>query len=167
MTSTADLLTDAFSRVRDGVHSVVAELEPDQLSTVIAPGSNSIAWLVWHLTRVQDAQVTDVAGTEQAWTTDGWHERFGLPFQSKDTGFGHAPDDVAAVRGLSAQQLIDYHDAVAEQTARYVGGLGDDELDRVVDERWDPPVTLAVRLVSILGDDLQHIGQAKFVRGLL
>jgi hypothetical protein len=40
------------------------------------------------------------------------------------------------------------------------------DLDRVVDKRWDPPVTLGVRLVSVVDDDAQHVGQAAYVRGL-
>jgi len=167
MTTTADLLTDAFERIRDGVHTVVADLAPEQLGTRLAPSANSISWLVWHLARVQDSQGSDVASTEQVWTTDGWHERFGLPFKPKDTGFKHTPDDVAAVSGLTAEQLTGYIDAVAEHTTQFVSTLSDDDLSRVVDTRWDPPVTLGVRLMSIIGDDLQHLGQAKFVRGLL
>ena len=42
----------------------------------------------------------------------------------------------------------------------------DADLDRVVDERWDPPVTLAVRLVSVLADGLEHAGQAAYIRGV-
>ena len=49
----------------------------------------------------------------------------------------------------------------------YLATLDDDDLDRVVDTRWDPPVTVGVRLVSVIADDLQHVGQAAYVRGLL
>ena len=48
-----------------------------------------------------------------------------------------------------------------------MSGLTDADLPRVVDERWDPPVTLGVRLVSVISDCLQHAGQAAFVRGIL
>jgi hypothetical protein len=37
----------------------------------------------------------------------------------------------------------------------------------VVDDSWDPPVTVSIRLVSILADDLQHAGQAAYARGVL
>jgi hypothetical protein len=101
------------------------------------------------------------------WTCGGWLDRFGLPFAKEDTGFGHSSADVAAVRVDSPELLVGYHDAVHAATVRYVGGLSDQDLGAVVDSSWDPPVTLGVRLVSVVADGLQHAGQAAFVRGLL
>jgi uncharacterized damage-inducible protein DinB len=166
MTS-ADLLIDAFDRVREAVHQAVAGLTPDQLGHRIDPGANSIAWLVWHLTRIQDDHLAGVSGLEQVWTAAGWADRFGLPFRKSATGYGHAPDEVAAVQVESGALLTGYLDAVHEQTVQYVASLTDDDLARVVDTWWDPPVTLAVRLVSVIADDLQHAGQAAFIRGHL
>jgi hypothetical protein len=163
----AELLGEAFGRVREVVHSVVEGLTPKQLEFRVDYDANSIAWLVWHLTRIQDDHVADVAGTEQVWTSQGWMERFGLPFDPGATGFGHSSDDVAAVRVDSGDLLVGYYDAVHEQTIRFVQRITDADLDRVVDESWDPPVTLGVRLVSVIEDDLQHGGQAAFVRGIV
>ncbi len=165
MTS-AELLADAFGRVRESVHDVVTGLTAEELAFRADPEANSIAWLVWHLTRVQDDHVADVAKVEQVWTSGRWAERFEVPFQPRATGYGHRSDDVAAVRVESGDLLIGYHDAVYQQTIRFVRGIHDADLSRVVDEAWDPPVTLGVRLVSVIGDDLQHAGQAAFVRGL-
>jgi Protein of unknown function (DUF664) len=165
MTS-AELLADAFGRVREVVHRVVDGLAPEQLAFRVDPEANSIAWLVWHLTRIQDDHVAGVAGTEQAWTSQGWAERFGLPFDPMATGYGQRPADVAAVRA-PGELLVGYHDAVHQQTIGYVEGLVDADLGRVVDRSWDPPVTLGVRLVSVIADDLQHAGQAAFIRGVL
>ncbi len=164
--TSADLLADAFARIRDNVHAVVADLSPDELSSRPSGHGNSIAWLVWHLTRIQDDHIADVAGIEQAWTARGWVERFELPFEAGATGHGHSSDDVSAVKTNSGR-LLSYHDAVHAQTTDYLSALDGDDLHRVVDDRWDPPVTLAVRLVSVVGDDLQHVGQAAYVRGLL
>ena len=164
MTS-AQLLTDAFGRVREVVHHTVDGLTPDDLAYRAGDGANSIAWLVWHLTRVQDDHIADVAGLPQVWPR--WAERFGLPLPEADTGYGHGPEEVAAVRVESGELLTGYHDAVYQQTVEYVGGLTDDDLPRIVDRAWDPPVTLAVRLISVISDDLQHAGQAAFIRGLL
>lgn len=163
----ADLLVDGFGRVRENVHAAVEGLTAEQLRTRLGDEANSIAWLVWHLTRVQDDHVADVAGTEQVWTGQDWLSRFGLPFPADDTGYGHRPADVEAVRVGEPELLTGYYDAVHEQTVRFVSGLDGPALDRVVDEAWDPPVTLGVRLVSVLDDDIQHAGQAMFVRGLL
>lgn len=166
MSSSAELLTDAFGRVREAVHDAVTGLTAEQLAFRADPTANSIAWLVWHLTRVQDDHVADVAHTEQVWTAGGWAERFGLPFPPLATGYGHSSDDVAACQVESPGVLTGYYDAVHEQTIRFVRGITDADLSRVVDEAWDPPVTLGVRLVSVIADDLEHAGQAAFVRGL-
>ncbi|MPY80415.1 MAG: DUF664 domain-containing protein [Actinophytocola sp.] len=166
MTS-ADLLTDAFSRIKGVVHHAVDGLSSDELAYRVDDEANSIAWLVWHLTRIQDDHVSDLAGAAQVWTANGWAERFDLPFDAAETGYGHSADDVAAVRVESADLLSGYHDAVYEQTIAYVGALVDDDLTRIVDSSWDPPVSLGVRLVSVIADDLQHAGQAAFVRGIL
>lgn len=166
MTS-AQLLTDAFGRVRDVVHEVVDGATPKELVHRVDPEANTIAWLIWHLTRVQDDHIADVAGLPQLWTAKGWAARFGLPLPPTDTGYGHTPGQVAAVRVTSGELLTGYYDAVHQQTLDYVGGLTDDDLPRVVDRSWDPPVTLAVRLVSVISDDLQHAGQAAFVKGIV
>lgn len=162
----ADLLADAFGRVREAVHEAVEGLTPDDLAVRLDDGANSIAWLVWHLTRVQDDHVCDAAGIEQAWTAEGWYERFGLPFSPAATGYGHRGRDVARARATS-DLLTGYHDAVHERTVAYVRELRNADLDEVVDEAWTPPVTLGVRLVSVIEDDLQHAGQAAFIRGAL
>ncbi|MEU8827661.1 DUF664 domain-containing protein [Streptomyces sp. NPDC048636] len=162
----ADLLADAFDRVSEAVHEAVDGLGEEELAVRLDAGANSIAWLVWHLTRIQDDHVADAAGTEQLWTSDGWYDRFGLPFPPAATGFGHRGKDVAAVR-TDAELLTTYYDAVHENTLAYVRGLRDADLDRIVDEAWTPAVTLGVRLMSVIADDLQHAGQAAFVRGAL
>jgi hypothetical protein len=164
--SSADLLLDAFDRIRGVVHGAVSGLSPGELAHRIEPEANTIAWLVWHLTRIQDDHVAGVAGIGQVWTSAGWAERFGLPFPPGDTGYGHRAADVAEVRA-DAGLLLGYLDATHEQTAGYVRTLSDDDLPRIVDRAWDPPVTLGVRLVSVISDDLQHAGQAAFVRGVI
>lgn len=165
--SSAELLVDAFGRVRDAVHEAVRGLSPAQLTVRLDDDANSIAWLVWHLTRIQDDHVAHVADTEQAWTSQGWMERFGFPFEPRATGYGHSTEDVAAVQVDSGNMLIGYYDTVHAQTIRFVERVTDADLDRIVDESWDPPVTLGVRLVSVVDDDLQHAGQAAFVRGIV
>jgi uncharacterized damage-inducible protein DinB len=166
MIESAELLVDAFDRVRGVVHTVVDGLTPNQLEFRIDDTANSIAWLVWHLTRIQDDHVADVAGEQQVWTSQGWAQRLRLPFDESATGYGHGPDEVAAVRVDSGGLLAAYHDAVNEQTRRYLERLTVTELGRTVDDSWEPPVSLRVRLVSVVTDDLQHAGQAAFVRGI-
>jgi hypothetical protein len=164
--SGADLLIDGFSRIREIVIEVLDGLGGDELEYRADPEANSICWLMWHLTRVQDDHVAAAAGLEQVWTSGGWDKRFGLPLESGDTGYGHSPDQVGLVR-VPAGLLVEYHDATYEQSVEFLSGLTDADMDTVIDRRWDPPVTMGVRLVSVLADDLQHAGQAAFVRGIL
>ena len=162
----AELLLDGFERIAEGGRAVVDRLDMDLLTHRVGPDANSIAWLIWHLARIQDDHVADVAGIEQVWTSQGFEARFRFPFDTADTGYGHDRDQVARVRA-TAGLLAAYLTAVHEQTVAYVKGLVPEDLDRVVDERWDPPVTLGVRLVSVVNDCAQHVGQAAYVRGLL
>lgn len=163
----AELLLEAFGRVPDLIAASVDGLTPEQLAVRIDPDANSIAWLVWHLARVQDDHLAHAFGTEQRWTADGWEQRFGLPFDTGDIGYGHSSDDVAAVRVGSPDLLTGYAVAVARRTLELVASVSGDELDRVVDRSYDPPVTLGVRLVSVLQDVLEHLGQAAYVRGVV
>ncbi|MGY1714161.1 DinB family protein [Geodermatophilus sp. SYSU D01106] len=164
---TRDLLTYAYSQIGETLRAAVEGLTPEQLAARVAPDANPIGWLAWHLLRVQDDHVAEVAGSEQVYTAQGFAARFGRPADDTATGYGMSSLEVEALRVPSADLLLEYADAVAARSAEYLGGLTDEDLDRVVDERWDPPVTLGVRLVSVLSDDLQHVGQAAYVRGLL
>jgi hypothetical protein len=167
MVTTAELLIDAFERVRDGVHHAVDHIGQTDLLWRPDPNANSIGWLIWHLSRVEDDHVAGVAGQEQVWLAGGWCERFGLPYDDHAHGYGQSSEEVGAFRVASGNLLLSYHDAVHAQTISYVTGLSDTDLDRIVDERWNPPVTLAVRLVSVISDALQHCGQAAYIHGLV
>ncbi|MBT2411401.1 DUF664 domain-containing protein [Streptomyces sp. ISL-12] len=162
-----DILIEGYGRVREEVHAAVDGVGPDDLAARPSPDANSVAWLIWHLTRVQDDHVADAFGLDQVWLAQDWHQRFGLGLPAGDTGYGHGPAQVAKVRVGSADLLTGYYDAVHEQTLGALRSLAARDLERVVDDTWDPPVTLAVRLVSVLSDDLQHAGQAAYARGLL
>lgn len=161
-----EILIDAIGRVKGSVHAAVKGLSTEQLATSPYENGNTVAWLIWHLTRVQDDHVADAAGLQQLWTSAGWFDRFGLPFDPGATGWSQSSTEVAAVR-VGASLLLEYHDAVCERTIEWISGLSEGDLDRIVDESWDPPVTLGVRLVSVISDDLQHAGQAAYIRGML
>ncbi|MBW3602669.1 MAG: DinB family protein [Actinobacteria bacterium] len=164
---TSEVLSDAFERVREGVRRVTEGLDAAALAHRPDPDANSIAWLVWHSTRIQDDHVSQIAGQGQTWITDGWADRFDLPLDPADTGFGHSSGQVGAVVAGGPDLLVGYHEAVARRTLRYVATLDAAELDRIVDDRWDPPVSVGVRLVSVIADGLQHLGQAGYVRGMV
>ncbi len=172
---THGILTDLYGRVAELVPEVAGGLSEADLAHRPAsagagadPG-NSIAWLVWHSARLQDVSLCEVAGgdlAEQVWTGRGWDERFALDRAAGDMGYGDTSEQVDAVRA-PADLLTGYHAEVADRVSRILATFGDEDLDRVVDASYDPPVTLAVRLVSVASDCLQHLGQAASLRGLI
>ena len=161
------MLAESFGRIPGLARRAVRGLDPDQLVARPAPDANPIAWLVWHLARVQDSHVAEVIPADQLWVTGDWAAGVGLEPDPGNTGYGHSSADVASVRPRDGDALLAYLDAVAERTATFLADLGSGDLDRVVDRAWDPPVTLGVRLVSVVDDCLQHAGQAAYVRGLI
>jgi Protein of unknown function (DUF664) len=160
-----EVLRDSFSRLIEHVEELTDGLTDELAQFRPTATANSIAWLIWHSARVQDAQLCDIAGVEEVWTRDGWVDRFGLDLPRDDTGYGHSAEDVGKVRA-SAGQLAGYYHAVHKVTLEYIASVTPDELARIVDERWTPPVTASVRLVSIIDDCAQHLGQAAYVRGI-
>lgn len=169
MATTADLLIDGFGRIQENVAGVLHGLTPEQLTYRVTADANPVSWLIWHLTRVQDDHVAAAFGEKQVWSTGSWATRFGLPAEMMDHGYGHTSSQVATVAAAtaSASLLLEYHEATYAQSVKLVSEVTDADLDRVVDTRWTPHVTLGVRLVSVLDDDMQHAGQAAYVRGLL
>ena len=158
-----DLLLDSFSRVNGLVEDITANLTPELATWRADDQANPIAWLIWHLTRVQDDHVADLAGEDQVWPE--WRERFALPFGPWATGYGQSSDEAAQV-AASGELLTGYHADVQKLTLRYLDRVDGAELTRVVDDSWKTPVTASVRLVSVIGDTLQHLGQAAYVKGL-
>lgn len=163
---TNDVLTDGFNRTKQAVHAAVEGLSDEQLAFRPAEQANSIAWLVWHLSRIQDDHIATAAAADQVWKASDWHKKFALPFDLTATGYGHSSDEVASVQA-DAALLLGYYDAVHDATTAYLATLKEANYSQVIDESWDPPVTLAVRLMSVLAEGLQHAGQAAYLRGLL
>jgi Protein of unknown function (DUF664) len=163
----AALLLELYGRIPPLARHAVDGVDLTRLTEAPRPGANSIAWLVWHLTRVQDHHIAEILGADQVWIGGDWARRFGLDPDPSNTGYGHTAGEVATVRPEGAEALLDYLDAVDRRARRMLEGLSPADLDRIVDRRWHPPVTLGVRLVSVADDCLQHAGQAAYVRGLL
>lgn len=160
-----ELLRDSFTRLLEHVDELTDGLTGDVSFFRPTPAANSISWLIWHSARVQDAQLCDIAGVEQVWIREGWVDRFALDLPPGDTGYGHSAADVGKVR-VPADLLAGYYHGVHKVTLEYIATVTPDELGRIVDTRWDPPVTAGVRLVSIVDDCAQHLGQAAYLRGI-
>ena len=182
LTAAQELLRDSFTRLIEHVDDLTDGLTEKVSSYRPTPHANSIAWLIWHSARVQDVQVCDIVKaltdgrsepdgrsdkprSEDVWTRDGWVDRFGLDLPRDDTGFGHSAHAVAKVRA-SAELLAGYYHAVHDMTLEFVESLADNALEQIVDRRWYPPVTASARLVSVVDDCAQHLGQAAYLRGI-
>ena len=163
----SDLLLDLYGRIAPLAREVLEGLDPQQLTTQPNGDANPIAWLVWHIARVQDAELAGLVGQHQVWQDGDWAARFGLEPDPANHGYGHTAEEVRAVRPESPEALLEYFAAVDGRTQEQLRTLTPSDLDRVVDPNWDPPVTLGVRLISVADDCIQHMGQAAYVRGLL
>ncbi|QGF24343.1 mycothiol transferase [Raineyella fluvialis] len=162
-----DLLIDGIERSREVCHEVLRGLTPDQANARPGGDHNSISWLVWHIAREQDVQIAPLCGTPQVWTSQGWFERFDLDLPARSMGYGHDVSTAGKVVVDDTDLLLGYLDAAVDATRAYIASVGADQFDDIVDDRWDPPVTRGVRLVSVIDDAAQHAGQAAYVRGLL
>lgn len=161
------LLLDLYGRVGPVAREAVEGLDAEQLHRQPGKGANTIGWLVWHLARVEDAQIAELLERPQVWEEGEWAARFGLEPDPSNHGYGHSEQEMLAVRPVSSEALLEYLDAVEARTTSMLSELEPGDLDRVVDRNWDPPVTLGVRLISVADDCLQHAGQACYARGLM
>jgi hypothetical protein len=162
------LLTDGYGRIMEVLEKTLKGMTPQDLDKQPRPDCNSMGWLAWHLTRLQDDHISARMGEEQLWTRDGWHARFNRPKNSKDIGFGHTPKDVAAFKSPQVETFLEYYRALLDRTVNYINSLSSADLDRELNEPWYQPLpTVGVRLISVMADNLQHVGQASYVRGFL
>jgi hypothetical protein len=162
-------ILDIFLRIAQDLEQVLEGLSLEELHHQPSPDSNSIGWLTWHLTRSHDRNISELAGQEQLWITEGWHARFNRPPDPAETGFSHSAADAAAFRVPDSRVLLAYQHAVVERIRQYIlRMLSEGELEREV---YSPTlrntVTVRRRLVGIINEGLQHAGQAAYVRGLL
>ena len=162
-----DLLADSYGRILEYLEYVLDGLNQDDLDWQPAEDCNTIGWLAWHLTRQEDAQISSLMGEDQLWISDKWHEKFGMPADESDIGFGHTKEQVAAFRSPDTKTLTGYQRAVLGRAKGYFETLSKTDLDRELQEPWFKPLpTVGVRLISIMNDATLHLGQAAYVRGL-
>lgn len=163
----SDILSAGYGNVLRALGYTLEGLNEDDLNWQPKPDSNSIGWLVWHLTRWQDVMVSSFMGEEQIWIKDKWYQKFGRPADDKDHGLGHKPEDLAGFKSPDAETLLGYHKAALERSNRYFATVTTADLDKVFEGTpFKPPPTVGMMLMGTLSDGLQHAGQASYVRGL-
>ena len=163
------LITDIFVRISQELERALDGLTVDELNQPPHPDCNSIGWLAWHLTRSQDRLIGDLMGEEQIWTKDKWYIKFKRAPDAADTGFGHSSEDVATFRAPDGKTLLEYHYAILERIRHYISGtLTETDLKREVKSPTLATVsTVRARLVGVINDSLQHVGQVNYAHGLL
>lgn len=160
-----EVLRDGFGRVAETLPRHLAGLDAELLLWQPKPEANSIGWLAWHIGRCEDAQVSALAGEPDVYAQQGWVDRFDLPYRDQEIGYGHSPAQVSEFRIADPALLTDYYAAVHEATLVFLDDLTADDLDRLVDDRYR--VSVGVRLVSVVNDITQHLGQIGYLRGLI
>ena len=159
------LLIEVFERVSQMLEKALDGLTQDDLNCLPNPDCNSIGWLVWHLTRVQDSAISNLMDKEQCWIVGKWYSKFGRNPDPTDRGVGHTSVDVSNFKSPDSKTLLDYYNAVFKQTKEYIGKLSTAELGREMDNPRNPLVGL--RIAGIINDNIQHIGQIAYLRGML
>jgi hypothetical protein len=163
-----ELIVDGYDRLPDLMKEALSGLSIADLDWQPHRDGNSLGWTAWHLTRVQDSQIAELAGQAQLWLGDGWHKRFRRGADAEDTGYGHSVEQVRAFGSPSAKVQLDYLRRVVDRTKQYLVSLAPADLDRELNEPWQQPLpTVGVRIVSILADCHQHAGEASYIRGLV
>jgi hypothetical protein len=163
-----EMLSGAYGSILKTLEYTLEGLTEEDLNWQPKPDCNSIGWLAWHLTRIQDMTIADFTGDEQLWIKDGWHKKWGRPADPQDFGNGMKPEDLAKFKSPDAKTLLAYHKTVLEKSQEFFPTLKKADLDEVLENTpFKPPPTAGMMLLIILGDGLQHAGQAAYVRGML
>jgi hypothetical protein len=106
----------------------LAGLTGPQMRTIPRNLDHSIAWVIWHMTRIEDATLNLlVAGSPQVLFEQAWFERLGI--SERDTGNTMEPAAMAALSAaIHLPALRDYRLSVGRRTRLIVEQLGAQEL---------------------------------------
>ena len=162
------LLVSIYRRMTEETEKILDGLTVEDLRKRPSPGANPIGWLIWHATRSMDRTIGDAVTGQQLWVRDGWHARFGMPPDPMDTGYGHTDEQVDALKIPDVKTLLDYHRAVMNVLENHLGDLSEADLDREYPFSVEPGTKMPFsRRILANVHDIQHIGQAAYVRGLI
>ena len=162
-----DVLREAASRPATEAKALIDTLPEGALNAHAGGHTNSIAWLLWHAGRQMDVQLAQLNGEPQVWHSQGFDSRFNLGELGDTEGYGHTTEQARAVVVEDAALLVEYLGAATATLSEYIAGLSEADLDDVIDTSWTPHVTRGVRLVSMIDDAAQHVGQAAYAAGIL
>lgn len=163
------LIAEIYNEISRELERALDGLTMDDLNQQPRPDCNSIGWLAWHLTRCQDVANADLIGEEQLWLKEKWHAMFGRAADPTDIGYGHSSEDALNFRAPDSITLLKYHRRVLEKTLHYINlELTENDLEREFQKPTFPGINTVRRMfVGVISDNLQHVGQIAYIRGLL
>ena len=163
-----DFIIRSLEEIQEDLKRSVDGLTKEDLMTQPQPGANHIAFMIWHMTRVEDKLLHNLFQcSPQLWESGKWYERMGLPEDPKSTGFGYTAEQVSCFPSVQPHELMDYVEAVRADTLDYLENIDAASLDEKVTAPPLGEVSIG-NLISILVVELaQHVGQIAYVRGLV
>ena len=162
------MMAEVYRNMFSELEKVLDRLTTEDLHKRPSPGANPISWLCWHTIRSCDRLLGDAVLGEQLWIKDGWYKKFNRRPDFNETGKGFTDAQVDALKIPDIKTLLEYEKAVKEPLLRYIENLTEKELDREVPASWEPGTTSRVssRLSGTILN-LQHLGAAEYVRGII
>jgi uncharacterized damage-inducible protein DinB len=166
MNAFKEAIRSGLEEYLQGLKRAIEGLTPAEARWQPTLNTNHIAWLVWHMARVEDRWVSKhLKATTEVWVSEGWADRFKM--DSESLGFGHSMEDVRAIPDIPLSDLVAYFDAVRAVTHRYLYQATDADLLK----EYASPHRGTVRGTWILGhilvEESQHVGQVSLIRGMM
>ncbi len=159
------LIAERLEAYAERLREAMADIDDADLMVQTGPHDNPMGWLLWHMTRFEDRTFAFIGETEQLWTQEGWHERFGLPPDPAADGVGDTMGQVLALR-VEKAALTGYFEAVRQRTLACLARLEPEDLDREKpDFAGEGDIRIGIALGRYLADHLAHAGQIHYLRG--
>jgi len=160
-----DLIKMSLEENRDYIARAIKDLSPDELAWRPKPHSNNIAFLLWHLARVEDLWINRlILGGKSMYETDGWYKKFKTPAQ--DSGFGYDQAKLAAWPVPTPELLQSYTAAVREKTLAFLKTTDEKKLDEPKDFILNK-ATVGWALSHLISEIGEHSGQIGYLRGVM
>ena len=123
---------------------------------------NNIAFILWHIARVEDFFVNRVIQREkELHEAEGWQEKLGTPVKA----YGLTVEELQAWPVPKMEDLKVYANAVREKTLAFLGSIPPEKLDEV--PRPDrSPDSIGVTLGHMCTEVALHVGQICYLRGV-
>ena len=158
---------DMMERNWEMIDAALEGLDESAMARQPTDQCNSVAWILWHLTRVTDMFIhTRLRDLTQVWVSEGWHEKFRMPADEEDRGVGWSASDVAQWRAPAKEVQLAYYEAVKNHAREFLANITTEELEReIVINPVPEPRTVAVCMGQMVWDTVAHGGQIAYLRG--